>query len=88
MGRLQRIIARHDDTFVDIARRFGLGYDELVAANPGVDPWLPGAGTEILLPTLFVLPDAPREGLVLNIASMRLFRYSDPDAAGRQTVET
>ncbi len=88
VGRLQRIIARDDDTFVDIGRRFGLGYDELVAANPGVDPWLPGAGTEILLPTLFILPDAPRKGVVLNIASMRLFRYSEPDAAGRQTVET
>ena len=88
VGKLQRIIARDQDTFVDIARRFGLGYDELVAANPDVDPWIPGAGTEILLPTLFVLPEAPREGVVLNIASMRLFKYSEPDAAGRQTVET
>lgn len=88
VGKLQRIIAHDHDTFVDIARRFGLGFDELVAANPDVDPWLPGAGTEVLLPTLYLLPDAPREGVVLNIASMRLFRYSEPDAAGRQTIET
>ena len=44
-------------------------------ANPGVDPWLPGEGTQIVLPTEFILPDAPREGLVLNLAAMRLYYY-------------
>ena len=75
VGRLQVTVARHEDTFADIARRFNIGYAELVRANPGVDPWIPGAGTEIVLPTEFVLPDAPREGLVLNLAAMRLYYY-------------
>jgi len=75
VGRLQVTAAYHEDTFADIARRFNVGYQELVRANPGVDPWLPGAGTPIVLPTQFVLPDAPREGLVLNLAAMRLFYY-------------
>ncbi len=74
-GDVQVIEARHDDTFSDIARSYGLGYDELVHANPGVDPWLPGEGTAIVLPTRFVLPDAPREGIVLNIAAKRLFEF-------------
>jgi L,D-transpeptidase ErfK/SrfK len=75
VGRLQVTIARYEDTFADLARRFNVGYTELIRANPGVDPWLPGAGTQIILPTEFVLPDAPREGLVLNLAAMRLFYY-------------
>ena len=75
VGRLQVTTSRHEDTFADIARRFNVGYAELVRANPGVDPWLPGEGTQIVLPTEFILPDAPREGLVLNLAAMRLYYY-------------
>ena len=75
VGRLQVTLSRQEDTFADIARRFNVGYTELMRANPGVDPWLPGEGTEIVLPTQFILPDAPREGLVLNLAQMRLYYF-------------
>jgi len=75
VGRVQVTVARHEDTLPDIARRFNIGYEEITRANPGVDPWLPGEGTRITLPTRFVLPDAPREGVVINLASMRLFYY-------------
>jgi L,D-transpeptidase ErfK/SrfK len=78
VGRVQVTVAKHEDTFADIARRFNVGYAELVRANPGVDPWLPGEGTEIVLPTEFILPDAPREGLVLNLAQMRLYHFPKP----------
>ncbi len=75
IGRVQVTVSRHEDTLPDIARRFNIGYEEIVRANPGVDPWLPGEGRRITLPTRFVLPDAPREGLVVNLAAMRLFYY-------------
>jgi hypothetical protein len=55
-----------------------LGHDEIVAANPGVDPWLPGNRTRVLLPTQYVLPDAPRKGLVVNLAALRLFYFPKP----------
>ena len=89
VGRLQVTLSRSEDTFADIARRFNVGYSELVRANPGVDPWLPGEGTQIILPTEFILPDAPREGLVLNLAQMRLFYYPKPkkDAPKNGPVE-
>ena len=58
VGVPQVVLAREEDTFSDLARAYGLGYDELVEANPGIDPWLPGADTPILLPTQFVLPSA------------------------------
>lgn len=75
VGRLQLTVAHHHDTLTDIARRFNVGYEEIVRANPGVDPWLPREGTAVVLPTEFVLPDAPREGVVLNLAAMRLYYY-------------
>ena len=78
VGSIQITISDAEDTLLDIARRYDLGYEAIVAANPSVDPWLPGDGTRIVLPTKFVLPDTPREGLVLNLASMRLFYYPKP----------
>ncbi|MCL4780052.1 MAG: L,D-transpeptidase family protein [Gammaproteobacteria bacterium] len=88
VGELQVIVARHEDTFADIARAYGLGFDELEHANPGVDAWLPGAGTRIVLPTRFVLPDAPREGIVLNIGTKRLFYFPKPVAGQPRVVIT
>jgi L,D-transpeptidase ErfK/SrfK len=78
VGELQVTYSHQEDTFADIARRYNLGYDELVNANPGVDAWLPGEGTRIVLPTQFVLPDAPTEGLVVNLAALRLFYFPKP----------
>jgi L,D-transpeptidase ErfK/SrfK len=75
IGEPQIVFTSADDTFSVIAREYGLGYDELVAANPGVDPWLPGENTPVLLPTQYVLPEGPRHGVVLNLASKRLFYF-------------
>ena len=88
VGQVQVTVAKHEDTFADLARRFNVGYAELVRANPGVDPWLPGDGTEIVLPTEFILPDAPREGLVLNLAQMRLYYFRSPGRMRRRTARS
>ena len=88
MGEPQIVFTSEENTFSDLAREYGLGYDELVAANPEIDPWLPGDGTPVLLPTQYVLPDVPREGIVLNIASKRLFYFPKAEAGRKQTVLT
>lgn len=75
VGQVQTIKAKYEDTFADIGTANDLGYLEMIAANPGVDPWLPGAGTEIVLPTRYVLPPGPREGVVINLAEYRLYYY-------------
>ncbi|MGH8645258.1 MAG: L,D-transpeptidase family protein [Gammaproteobacteria bacterium] len=85
VGELYVVTAGEDDTLFDLARRYNLGIGEIVAANPGVDQWLPGAGTAIVLPTRHVLPHAPRQGLVLNLAAMRLFYF--PKAADDATPQ-
>ncbi len=88
VGEPQVVLTNEENTFSDLAREYGLGYDELVAANPGVDPWVPGVGTAILLPTQYVLPDVSREGIVLNIASKRLFYFPQAGEGQPQTVLT
>jgi L,D-transpeptidase ErfK/SrfK len=52
-----------------------LGYEEIIRANPGVDMWLPGEGTDILLPGRRILPPGPREGIVVNLPEHRLYYY-------------
>jgi len=75
IGRLAAVRLERGDTLPDIARHFGLGINALSAANPGVDVWAPAAGERITLPLSFILPDAPRKGIVVNLATMRLFQY-------------
>ena len=83
IGRVLRYRARHEDTLIHLPRRFNIGYTELRAANPYVDPWLPGEGTEILIPTAHIVPQAAHRGLVLNLADQRLYHFR-PD--GRTVV--
>lgn len=84
VGQVQVIKAKYEDTFAAIGEQYDLGYLELVAANPGVDPWLPGEGTDIILPTRFILPPGPREGIVINLAEYRLYFYPE----GKDVVHT
>ena len=75
VGEVRFVRAREDETLVDIAREFDLGYDQIVKANPGVDRWIPGEGTEVILPHRYILPSAARHGVVLNIAELRVYYY-------------
>ncbi len=75
VGMEMSIDALGQDTLIDIARRNDVGQEAIVLANPGVDRWLPGAGTRVVLPTRHILPDTPREGLVLNLPEMRIYYY-------------
>ena len=75
IGGLAVISTQDGDTLPDIARHFGLGYNEITIANLSIFPWTPNADAIVLLPLQFILPDAPRKGIVLNLANMRLFYY-------------
>jgi L,D-transpeptidase ErfK/SrfK len=85
VGTVQKTIIGADDTLSDIARRFDVGYEEILLANPGVDPWLPGVGREVVVPTQFVLPASVHEGVVVNVAAMRIF-YFPPHKKGESQV--
>ncbi len=88
IGETQVIFARYENTFSGVGRRYNLGYEEIRRANPGVDQWLPGEGTPIYLPTQTILPDAPREGIVVNVPAMRLYYFETekPAQAGGPAI--
>jgi L,D-transpeptidase ErfK/SrfK len=77
--------AEAQDTLLDLARRYGLGYEEITNANPGVDPWLPGEGTVVVMPKQRLLPRAPRAGIVINLPEHRLYWFP-PAPAGQPPV--
>ncbi len=74
-GDVETITAFGEDTLPDLARRYSLGYEEIQQANPGVDLWLPGEGTTILIPGQRLLPPGPHEGIVVNLPEHRLYYY-------------
>ena len=88
IGEVKTVEARHEDTLLEIARRHGVGYLEIRRANPDVDVWMPGEGTEVTIPTRFILPPGPREGVVVNLPEMRLYYYPEPGPDGKRVVET
>ncbi len=88
IGEVRSVEAVHEDTLIDLAQRNNLGYEEIELANPGVDPWMPGVGTVVVLPTRFILPPVPRVGLVLNVPEMRLYYYPKPKQGERPVVIT
>ena len=76
IGELKTHTAQWEDMFVDLMRANDIGYNQMVAANPGIDPWVPGVGARILLPTAHILPDAPHRGIVINLPEMRMYYYA------------
>ncbi|MEW8050163.1 MAG: L,D-transpeptidase family protein [Candidatus Thiodiazotropha sp.] len=75
VGQIFMLTTRYEETFSDIARTYDIGYRQMVAANPDVDPWLPGEGAEIIIPQQYVLPPGPRKGVVINLAELRLYYF-------------
>lgn len=95
-GELKTHVTAYEDTMVQIARAYDVGFVELRAANPDVDPWMPGKGVNLIIPSMYLLPDGPRRGIVINLPEMRLYYYgkqemppeSFPLGVGREGLST
>jgi len=82
------ITAQYSDTLLDIARRYSIGYEEIIRANPGVDMWLPGEGTQVLVPGRRILPPGARDGVIVNLPEHRLYYFPKPKKGERPVVIT
>jgi L,D-transpeptidase ErfK/SrfK len=78
VGEDKSVTTVYEDTLYDLARTYSLGSEELIRVNPGVDPWIPGAGKVITIPDRHILPAGPREGIVVNLPEHRLYYYPKP----------
>ncbi len=88
VGALGVTTSEYEDTLLDIGLAYDQGYGEMRLANPKVDPWIPGADTEIVIPSQYILPQAPRDGIVINVPEMRLYYYPKPKAGEPRVVIT
>jgi L,D-transpeptidase ErfK/SrfK len=88
VGTDEHIKSTYQDTLLDIARRYSLGYEEIIRANPGTDMWIPGDGKDILLPGERILPPGPRDGIVVNLPEHRLYYYPKPKKNEKPVVIT
>lgn len=97
IGQLVAIKTQENDTLPDIARHFALGYNDITIANASIDPWVPATNSQLILPLQFIIPAVNRKGIILNLASMRLFYFpknqpnyvmSYPVGIGRNDWET
>lgn len=69
------VVENNGGSLEAIAKKYNVGFLALLQANPGVDPYVPRAGSVLTIPLQTLLPEAPREGLVLNLAELRLYYY-------------
>ncbi|MDP9199865.1 MAG: L,D-transpeptidase family protein [Pseudomonadota bacterium] len=88
VGEMRTARIDEKDTLLDVARRHGLGYEEIRNANPGVDAWLPGTGTDVVVPKRRLLPRAPRQGIVINLPEHRLYWFQPAAPGETPTVWT
>ena len=88
IGAPRTVVATYEDTLVEIARRSGIGLEQIERINPDVDSWLPGEGTQVVVPSQYILPRAPRKGIVLNLPEMRLYYYPPQQPGRPQQVQT
>jgi L,D-transpeptidase ErfK/SrfK len=87
-GEDQTVVTVYEDTLYDLARKFSLGSEELIRVNPGIDPWLPGAGKTVVVPGRHILPPGPHEGIVVNLPEHRLYYFPKPKRGGPIEVIT
>jgi L,D-transpeptidase ErfK/SrfK len=71
-----KVLVEPEDTLLDVAYRHRLGFEAVARLNPAVDAWIPDAGTVVELPTRYVLPNAERSGIVINVPEMRLYDFT------------
>ncbi|GAA3900627.1 hypothetical protein GCM10022228_08980 [Halomonas cibimaris] len=88
VGEAYRVTVKKDETLLDIAAEHQVGYEEIRRANPDTSLWVPKPGSQVTIPARYILPPVRREGLVINLAELRLYYF--PDAAQSETpiVET
>ena len=87
-GQTRTVRADSSETLLDIARQYDIGQIEILLANPNVDRWLPEDGATVILPSRYIIPQAERKGLVLNLPEMRIYYFPEPKKGEKPTVIT
>ena len=88
IGQMDSVVVGRDTTLLDIARKYGFGFHDIKLLNPTIDTWMPNDGAVVHLPSQFILPNVPRNGIVLNIPEMRLYYFPKKKKGEPQKIIT
>lgn len=86
VGTVATYTLKDEESLIEIARKFDLGYNAIIEANPGLDPFVPGDGVTVTIPSRWILPSASQAGIVINLSEFRLYYFLGQ--AGSRFVET
>ena len=76
IGEVQIYEVEGEESLIEIARDFDIGYNQMEAANPALDPFVPGEDALVTIPTSWILPELHSyDGIVINISEMRLYYF-------------
>ena len=79
IGDVSTYTIKDNETLIELARTYDVGYNEITAANKKVDPWVPERETKIILPTSWILPYVSDNEIIINLAEMRLYYFFSID---------
>lgn len=77
IGAVKKHVIKKNESLIEIARLYDLGYNEIVDANPQLDPFVPGENSVAIIPTFWILPEKPEnfQGIIINLSEMRLYYF-------------
>jgi len=76
VGTIKKHTTKNEESLIEIARKYDLGYNEIADSNPDLDPFIPGDAVTVIVPTSWILPDVSlHKGIVINLSEMRLYYF-------------
>ena len=81
IGMISHHVVAAGETLLDIAKQYGLGYNEIADLYPEIDPWVPPTGKKLVIPSQWILPKVKESGIVINVAELRLYYFINGNLA-------
>ncbi len=75
IGKNRSYILKDGESLIELARTYDTGYNEIMDANKHIDPWVPGKGTEVVIPTSWLIPELIENSIIINLAELRLYYF-------------
>lgn len=80
IGAIHQHVIKKDETLLDVARMYDLGFNEIQDLYPDWDPWLPPYGTSMTIPSQWIIPEYIKNGILINLAELRLYFFDEKNA--------
>ena len=77
IGAVTTTRTKENESLIELARTYDLGYNSITDANPQLDPFVPGTDALVTIPSVWILPDVEYyDGIVINLSELRLYYFT------------